>query len=190
MQNIKKQQGVGMVEVLVALVILAIGVLGFTALQLRAVDATSEALYRIQAMNLARDLAERIRANQDALRKSIEKTGQDDQKYKISPYVNAFGNNTSLSEYDWANAACYNTIASNSCDSAEMADEDVKQVLYKAGELGMSMALRTCEGVINGRHCIYVSWGKTTPTEGTSDTDCTSGGSYIQDSRCIVLEAY
>lgn len=65
----KKNQGVGMVEVLVALTLLAIGVLGFTALQLRAVDATAEANNRIQAMNLARDLAERIRATKlDCLR--------------------------------------------------------------------------------------------------------------------------
>lgn len=190
MKAIKNQKGVGMIEVLVALTLLAIGVLGFTALQLRAVDATTEATNRIQAINLARDLAERIRANQDALRDSIEKTAEDDKKYKISPYVNAFADNTSLDEYDWASASCYNTVASDSCDSAAMASEDVKQVLYKAGEVGMSMALRTCEGVINGRHCIYVSWGETTPTEGTSDIDCTSSGSYTQNSRCIVLEAY
>ena len=64
MIDIKQQKGVGMIEVLVALTLLAIGVLGFTALQIRAVDATVEANNRIQAMNLARDLAERIRANQ------------------------------------------------------------------------------------------------------------------------------
>ena len=69
-----------MVEVLVALTLLAIGVLGFTALQLRAVDATAEANNRIRAMNLARDLAERIRANQVGLSKSIvvkDSTGKD-----------------------------------------------------------------------------------------------------------------
>ena len=49
MKNKKNQLGVGLVEVLVALVLLAIGVLGFTALQLRAVDATGEALTRSQA---------------------------------------------------------------------------------------------------------------------------------------------
>lgn len=34
-----KQNGVGLIEVLVALVLLAIGVLGFSLLQLRAIDA-------------------------------------------------------------------------------------------------------------------------------------------------------
>ena len=40
------QKGVGLIEVLVALVLLAVGVLGYSILQLRAVDASSEALSR------------------------------------------------------------------------------------------------------------------------------------------------
>jgi type IV pilus assembly protein PilV len=55
--------GIGMVEVLVALVLLAIGVLGYTALQLRAVDASNEALTRSQATVLLRSLTESMRAN-------------------------------------------------------------------------------------------------------------------------------
>ena len=57
------QHGVGLVEVLVAMLVLAIGVLGFVALQYRAVEATSESSYRVQAINTARDLAERVRVN-------------------------------------------------------------------------------------------------------------------------------
>ena len=67
MIDVNQQKGVGMVEVLVALLLLAIGVLGFSALQLRAVEATSEAMNQVQAMNLARDLSERIRVNRDGL---------------------------------------------------------------------------------------------------------------------------
>ncbi|HEY4713949.1 MAG TPA: prepilin-type N-terminal cleavage/methylation domain-containing protein, partial [Aquirhabdus sp.] len=44
--NRTSQRGVGMVEVLVAMVLLAIGVLGYAALQVRAVEATGEALNR------------------------------------------------------------------------------------------------------------------------------------------------
>ena len=58
-----KQNGVGLIEVLVALVLLAIGVLGFSLLQLRAIDAAQEATERTMAMSLARDLAERMRIN-------------------------------------------------------------------------------------------------------------------------------
>ena len=59
----KHQQGVGLMEVLVALLLLAIGVLGYTALQLRAVDASAEAMSRSQGMLILRGLAENIRAN-------------------------------------------------------------------------------------------------------------------------------
>ena len=48
---IRNQRGVGLVEVLVALVLLGIAVLGFTALQIRAVAASADAGQNIQAMN-------------------------------------------------------------------------------------------------------------------------------------------
>lgn len=66
MSKMRAQRGVGMVEVLVALLLLAIGVLGFTALQLRAVSASMEASNQVLALNLARDLTERMRANPQA----------------------------------------------------------------------------------------------------------------------------
>ena len=63
----KRQTGVGLVEVLVALVLLSIAVLGFVALQIRAINATNEATMNVQATNIARDLAERMRMNRDGL---------------------------------------------------------------------------------------------------------------------------
>ncbi|WP_252716491.1 type IV pilus modification protein PilV [Acinetobacter haemolyticus] len=62
------QKGVGLVEVLVALFLLAVAVLGFAALQLRAVDASLEASKQVLALTIARDLAERMRANPQAVR--------------------------------------------------------------------------------------------------------------------------
>jgi len=59
----KTQAGVGLLEVLVALILLAIGVLGYVALQVRAMDASSEALSKSQAIMIMRGLAENIRVN-------------------------------------------------------------------------------------------------------------------------------
>ncbi len=50
-------------QVLVALVVLAVGVLGYVMLQVRAMEATIEGTQRIQAISIARDLAERVRVN-------------------------------------------------------------------------------------------------------------------------------
>lgn len=55
-----------MVEVLVALVVLAIGLLGIAALYLNSLQSGRTAIYRTQAVNLAADLADRIRANRTA----------------------------------------------------------------------------------------------------------------------------
>ena len=61
-----KQSGFTMVEVLVALVVLAIGLLGIAALYLNSLQSGRTAIYRTQAVNLAADLADRIRANRTA----------------------------------------------------------------------------------------------------------------------------
>lgn len=64
---INAHKGVGLVEVLVALVLLSIAVLGFVALQVRAVAASNEASMNVQATNIAQDLAERMRMNRSGL---------------------------------------------------------------------------------------------------------------------------
>lgn len=52
-----------MIEVLVALVILAVGLLGFALLQTMNLRFTQSANYRTQATNLAYDLLDQMRAN-------------------------------------------------------------------------------------------------------------------------------
>lgn len=61
------QRGFTMVEALVALVVLAIGLLGIAALYLDSLRAGRTAIYRTQAVNLAADLADRIRANRQGV---------------------------------------------------------------------------------------------------------------------------
>jgi type IV pilus assembly protein PilV len=60
------QSGFTMVEVLVALVVLAIGLLGIAALYLNSLQSGRTAIYRTQAVALAADLADRIRMNRTA----------------------------------------------------------------------------------------------------------------------------
>jgi type IV pilus assembly protein PilV len=60
------QSGFTMVEVMVALVVLAIGLLGIAALLLKSLQSGRTATFRTQAVNLAADLADRIRMNRTA----------------------------------------------------------------------------------------------------------------------------
>jgi type IV pilus assembly protein PilV len=66
MGSMRKQSGFSMVEVLVALVVLAIGLLGIAALYLNSLQSGRTAIYRTQAITLAADLADRIRMNRTA----------------------------------------------------------------------------------------------------------------------------
>jgi type IV pilus assembly protein PilV len=59
-------RGFSIVEVLVALVVLATGMLGIASLYVTTLRASGSAISRMQAVNLASDLGDRIRANRGA----------------------------------------------------------------------------------------------------------------------------
>jgi type IV pilus assembly protein PilV len=59
----QRAQGFTLVEVLIALIVLSIGLLGIAALYVETLRANRTALFRTDAVTLASDLADRIRAN-------------------------------------------------------------------------------------------------------------------------------
>ena len=63
----KSEAGFGMIELLVSLLILAIGLLGLASLQTTGLAQTAEVRNRSQAILLADDLLERIRSNRESL---------------------------------------------------------------------------------------------------------------------------
>lgn len=162
------QNGVGLVEVLVALLVLAIGVLGFIALQYRAVEATAESGYRVQAINLARDMAERIRVNRGAIG-----TYEDLLKGTAAKQI-----------------ADTTDCATTDCTISELAAYDVKQVSQKAQDMGMTMSNMPCQGNSDDRYCVYVAWGDTAATDGADAGNCTNGAAYVTTSTCLIMEVY
>lgn len=160
------QKGVGLVEVLVALFLLAIGILGFSALQLRALQATAEATDRTMAMTVARDLTDRMRINRLAL----------------SDYVAAINDKAS-------ETGCVGSVASYvpACDKTKMAKYDAKQILDKADSLGQTIIMEQCDG--SSRTCVYVAWGKTS-ISADNVAACMDNGVYKPDAQCLVMEAF
>lgn len=156
----KSQKGAGLVEVVVALILLSIAVLGFVALQVKAVAASNEATNNVQATNIAQDLAERMRMNREG-----------------------------LTEYENV-AAPPTQCATAFCSVDEMAQYDYAQVKARANNVGMSINVLNCQGSTLVRKCIYVAWEGTTATDGTSPTDCTNGTAYIPNAKCIIMEVY
>jgi type IV pilus assembly protein PilV len=59
----KLSSGFGLVESLVALVVISVGMIGIAALYGQGLRASGTALYRTIAVNLASDMADRIRVN-------------------------------------------------------------------------------------------------------------------------------
>jgi type IV pilus assembly protein PilV len=60
------QRGMSLVEVLVALLVLSVGMLGIAVMFVQSVRSSRSAILRTQAVNLVSDMADRIRANANA----------------------------------------------------------------------------------------------------------------------------
>ncbi len=63
--RLQRQQGFTLVEVLIAVVVLSLGMLGLVGLQMTATRSNQSAYHRTQAALLAQDALERIRINAD-----------------------------------------------------------------------------------------------------------------------------
>jgi type IV pilus assembly protein PilV len=66
--RIARARGFTLVEVLVALVVLAVGMLGLAVLLVEGLQGSRSAIEHTQAVNLAADIAERMRSNRAAAR--------------------------------------------------------------------------------------------------------------------------
>lgn len=162
----KSQVGVGLVEVLVALLLLSIAVLGFVALQVRSVVASEEAGHNVQAMILARDLSERMRMNRGGLAAYQPGTAIACGSEFCSP--------NQLAIYDY---------------------EQVKARAEESG-MSMSVLDCQGTNTTFKRKCVYVAWGDTVPFDASNkptDTDgsaCTNGTSYLTGAQCVIVEVY
>lgn len=96
----RQQRGISLLESLVALVVLAIAVLGMLVIQLRTLAEAQTGVYRSQAVRTIEDLAERIKSNPAGFA-------------QLSNYV-----------ADWATAA---PTSAPDCVAAACADEQLAQ---------------------------------------------------------------
>ena len=61
--RVRRDEGFSLIEALVALVVLSVGMIGIAAMYGQGLAATRSAQFRTQAVNLAADMADRIRVN-------------------------------------------------------------------------------------------------------------------------------
>lgn len=63
----RRQRGISLIESLIAMVVMALGILGIVGVQMRALTDTQAGVRRAQAIRLIEDLGERLQSNPDAL---------------------------------------------------------------------------------------------------------------------------
>lgn len=154
-----RQAGYSFFEVLVAMLVLGIAVMGFAGLQVRALNSTGVAHTRSQAMTIASELVERIRANSSALATYSTPGLYGDPAFKVPA-----GAPTS-----WG-ATCYTTnVNQNGCTAVAMATFDVQEIQYLANELlpAGRVGLRNCASAVAAPldRCVFVSWSGTVPAD-------------------------
>ena len=143
--------GFTLLEVLIALVLLSVGMLGIAALSLESLKTGQTALYRTKAINLAADMADSIRANRSALvddaNAFVVDLGEDGTDNQCSDTMDADG---------------VEVQAPASCTPVEMAEHSVfnwKNNLTDA-RLGLpgGDGIIARDGVLPVRYTISVVW--------------------------------
>ena len=98
-----RHRGFTLVEVLVALVVMSVGMLGIAALYLEGLRAGRTALYRTTAINLTADMADRIRANRRA-GVAYSGTGPGSDESCINGIVDCTAQQMAANDwFDWSN---------------------------------------------------------------------------------------
>ncbi len=86
LNNRSRQRGIGLIEVLVALVIFALGVVGMAGLQLRTMSSTMDSTQRSYVIAKSQDIADTIRSN-GIPPKDYLRTYNEDDDYCDTPVI-------------------------------------------------------------------------------------------------------
>lgn len=215
MKCLSSQHGVGLVEVLVAVLLLSIAILGFSALQVRAVSATDESLVRTKSLTLVRNLAEIMRAYPEAyvtgsgsafisvtpdtalavptIQAIITSTATDNIKVDTKT-ISRNGTENCLS--NGITTVNSKKIPNKLCNINQLATRDALMVKQLAKDEGIELAVVTCPGTtkqaIQQQMCIVTAWNNTKALlDDSDDNACASAnGVYKTGSQCLISEAY
>ena len=215
MKNIRSQNGVGLVEVLVAVLLLSVAVLGFSALQMRAISATDESLIRTKSLTVVRSLAETMRAYPEAYvtGSGTAFTSVASSASGAVPTVQAIitsiatdsitvdsktirhSTNTCLST-GTTDAANQKKVPNELCNISQLATRDALIIKKLAKDEEIKLAIVTCPGTtvqaIQQQMCIVTAWDDTEAMlDNTNTNACAdSNGVYKTSSHCLISEAY
>jgi type IV pilus assembly protein PilV len=162
----QQQKGVGLPEIMVAMLLLGVAVIGFAGLQVRALGSTNDAMFRTQAIAIAQDFAERMALN---------------------PTANA----TYRNKAQWnPTAVDANKCEVGNCTPVEMAQYDMRAITELAIATLPNGKVAVWPCIDRNNLCVYVAWNDTTATQGTAAPDCTvtADDTYVTNADCVKLE--
>lgn len=105
-----KQRGVSLIEALVAIVIMATGIMGIVGVQLRTLSDTQTSVRRAQAIRLIDDLGERMKVNPSA-------------STNVNAFVMDWASGSSVPATSEASKNC----ATSLCNHTELANYDIRE---------------------------------------------------------------
>jgi type IV pilus assembly protein PilV len=180
---------------MVALLLLTVAVLGYAALQGKAIQATNESFERSQSLVMMRNIAEKIHANPAA----------------ITDY--ATGLNEPYSSSSVPSKKCgLDGIVADLCDPKELAEAESYSLKVELQNYDFQIQMHPCPNTggtgtdaatnIMYSYCLISAWDDTTPTIGNNDEiDCLTeradategstaqaGGNYHTKSTCMMME--
>ncbi len=200
--KISSQQGVGLIEVLVSLLLLAVAILGFSAMQLHAVRATDESMARNRALTSIRAGAEMMRANPPAYKNVF--------KAKLEELYPKFAGDDIAKAYKDTKETCLKTV----CTPQQLAIKDATSLAYSAQQQDIKVNMIDCPStgavfnvtdgagnsidIDNTRRCFIASWGDTEPDIVGGKISIPTGkmacldktGKYQLGATCFVMETY
>lgn len=184
------QQGFSMIEVLVAVFILAVGLLGVAALQMGSMNSGQEGYFRTQALSIAEDLASRIRTNRVIMSPNISDSDGEMANVYAARYAT---NPAELYACAAAPVMCRpdGAAAAADCTVPNLIAFERWEVCSQAAALLPAGEVRT---LLNGsKVSVSVGW---TATQGRADVgdntvvnaDCVGRFGYAADHECVILE--
>lgn len=171
--TINHQKGVGLIEVLVALLILAVAILGFSAMQMSAVRTTDESIMRSRAMTVMRSGAEVMRSNPEA----------------IIPFRTKLNDLQGTTTKTNVSAKCI----TSACNPEALAHRDAEALHNYALDNEVRLNLLQCPGTTGNqtKQCMIASWGETQANFSGSDDSCAeTNGTIKAGASCFVVEVY
>ena len=217
MNNPNSQSGVGLIEVLVAVLLLSVAVLGFSALQMRAVGATDESLVRTKSLTVVRNLAEVMRAYPEAyvtgtgttfasaasdesgaiptIQAVVSSEATDTVKVDNADIsILATGNNCLSTAIETDDDG--NKTPKQSCTINQLAARDALMIKKTATDEGLKVTVVTCPGTTTDafqqQMCVITAWNGTKAILDDNDVDACAkaNGTYKTRSNCLISEAY